>query len=603
MSRFKHTQILGVVTCLAVVAGSVGTGYAQEAPTEDEFTEAKQAFEQVWESASQATKRQAELQTSIKMAQTNVEKAKIDLENLAAARGDIRRQIAEQRALIDALAAQRAQVAESKARYMALAHAERERIVAYVRFAAVQEMVVTETGPVAGGAVVRKMLRGTLSDNIDAELGVVAVARAREKLIGQLIQMAYETDAVQTRLHAVAYELDVGMLALEKKNKSLGQSMDERTASIDDGWRTLSLSQQELERVQEETAGVTAKVIEMQQSLVRINQQLKESKLNALKDELAEVEAKHEELQKQRRSLESKADLYGDIIDGELKAWKAAQDARNSDKRQYQKVDEVERLIQQKRDRKKEIDAILDGTAPAPKYNDATVAAPDPRALAAESKILEGTIPYLEEKLSYMEDGIPEESADAYISARAAAKKAKADRATVLSQLEAMNSQVAAVVAKSSEVSAKIDTVNRESGLDGLPPIFQWPVRGVITAGFYDSDYQVVFGVPHKAIDVAVPQGTPVKAVAEGVVFAVRLGGATGYTYVLIGHRNGYASLYGHLSQVYVKAGDLVDYSTIIGASGGMPGTVGAGPMTTGAHLHVELMENGAHVNPQAFLP
>lgn len=132
---------------------------------------------------------------------------------------------------------------------------------------------------------------------------------------------------------------------------------------------------------------------------------------------------------------------------------------------------------------------------------------------------------------------------------------------------------------------------------------FLWPVYGPISAGFQDVDYKEHFGVPHQAVDIVVPQSTPVAASSDGVVFLVRDGGATGYTYVLIGHRDGYATLYGHLSATTVKAGEEVNAGQTIGLSGGKPGTRGAGPMTTGSHLHFEVLKDGVHVNPKTVLP
>jgi murein DD-endopeptidase MepM/ murein hydrolase activator NlpD len=100
-----------------------------------------------------------------------------------------------------------------------------------------------------------------------------------------------------------------------------------------------------------------------------------------------------------------------------------------------------------------------------------------------------------------------------------------------------------------------------------------------------------------------VAQGSPVHALAEGIVFAVKDGGKTGYSYILIGHRNGYASLYGHVSLAMVKTGDVVRFGQTIALSGGQPGTHGAGHMTTGPHLHLEIMKDGEHVNPLSVLP
>lgn len=132
---------------------------------------------------------------------------------------------------------------------------------------------------------------------------------------------------------------------------------------------------------------------------------------------------------------------------------------------------------------------------------------------------------------------------------------------------------------------------------------FFWPVQGRISAGFYNAAYQAFFGVPHKGVDIVVGQGTAVSAAADGVVYLARNGGRYGYSYVLIGHRNGYATLYGHLSSISVSSGEDVRAGQLVGYSGGTPGTVGAGPMTTGAHLHFEVIRNGEHVDPLTILP
>ncbi len=134
-------------------------------------------------------------------------------------------------------------------------------------------------------------------------------------------------------------------------------------------------------------------------------------------------------------------------------------------------------------------------------------------------------------------------------------------------------------------------------------PAFSWPVYGPVSAGFKNKAYVGRFGVQHYGADIVVPQGTPVGSAGDGVVFLVRDGGATGYTYILIGHRNGYATLYGHLSETSVVAGQDVSAGQTIGLSGGKPGTHGAGPMTTASHLHFEVIQSGVNVDPLSVLP
>ena len=135
-----------------------------------------------------------------------------------------------------------------------------------------------------------------------------------------------------------------------------------------------------------------------------------------------------------------------------------------------------------------------------------------------------------------------------------------------------------------------------------LNPEFMWPAYGAISAGFHSPSYEEYFGVPHSAIDIVIPQGSPVFASADGVVFLSRDGGPRGYSYVLVGHRGGYATLYGHLSQINVSNGQDVSKGQVIGLSGGMPGTHGAGLMTTGPHLHFEVIKSGVNINPMSVL-
>jgi murein DD-endopeptidase MepM/ murein hydrolase activator NlpD len=146
-------------------------------------------------------------------------------------------------------------------------------------------------------------------------------------------------------------------------------------------------------------------------------------------------------------------------------------------------------------------------------------------------------------------------------------------------------------------------TTAPEHSEDAAHPAFSWPAYGSLSAGFLNAKYREHFGVPHYGIDIVVGEGSPVYSAADGIVFLVREGGDLGYTYVLIGHKNAYATLYGHLSSVGVAAGQRVAAGQMIGLSGGKPGTPGAGPMTTGPHLHFEVIQGGTNVDPVDVLP
>lgn len=135
---------------------------------------------------------------------------------------------------------------------------------------------------------------------------------------------------------------------------------------------------------------------------------------------------------------------------------------------------------------------------------------------------------------------------------------------------------------------------------DGLA----WPVdpaRG-ITAYFKDSSYKATLGVEHYGLDVRASMQTPIMAAADGYVYKAKDAGY-GYSYIVLVHSKEIATVYGHIYDFNVEEGELVEQGQIIGYSGGMPGTKGAGILTTGPHLHFEVRVDGKAVDPLDFLP
>jgi hypothetical protein len=101
-------------------------------------------------------------------------------------------------------------------------------------------------------------------------------------------------------------------------------------------------------------------------------------------------------------------------------------------------------------------------------------------------------------------------------------------------------------------------------------------------------------------IDSALPDGTPVKAAAAGLVTDAGPDN-TGYgNHVEIRHANGYVSLYAHLSRIDVKVGQQVSVGVRIGLSGWSGNVRPASP--AGAHLHFEVRLNGMPVDPAPLL-
>ncbi len=125
---------------------------------------------------------------------------------------------------------------------------------------------------------------------------------------------------------------------------------------------------------------------------------------------------------------------------------------------------------------------------------------------------------------------------------------------------------------------------------------FVWPVRGTISSPFGPRIHPI-YGVPsfHTGIDIAVPEGTPVRAAASGTVtFA---GWHEGFgVLVVIDHGNGYESYYGHLSKLLVSVGQSVSAGDVIALSGNTG-------LSTGPHLHFEVRYLGTPVDPRPLLP
>jgi murein DD-endopeptidase MepM/ murein hydrolase activator NlpD len=117
------------------------------------------------------------------------------------------------------------------------------------------------------------------------------------------------------------------------------------------------------------------------------------------------------------------------------------------------------------------------------------------------------------------------------------------------------------------------------------------PVNGRVTSGF-GSRFHPILGYRrmHAGLDLAASYGSPIVAAADGRVASAGWSGGYG-NLVRISHAGGLQTMYGHMSRIVARSGEMVRQGQLIGY-------VGSTGLSTGPHLHYEVLKNGRAVNP-----
>lgn len=155
------------------------------------------------------------------------------------------------------------------------------------------------------------------------------------------------------------------------------------------------------------------------------------------------------------------------------------------------------------------------------------------------------------------------------------------------------------------EIQGRIAAELAETGSTPLPagPIqygasgsMIWPVDGTVVSGFGGRDIGAGYEY-HPGIDIAVAEGTPIRAAADGtVIFTQPEASSGGYgNYTCIDHGGGLSTCYAHQTTFAVAAGQSVSQGDIIGYTG-------CTGYCLGPHLHFEVRINGAVTDPMGYL-
>lgn len=117
------------------------------------------------------------------------------------------------------------------------------------------------------------------------------------------------------------------------------------------------------------------------------------------------------------------------------------------------------------------------------------------------------------------------------------------------------------------------------------------PVQGHLTSGFGERFHPILgYERFHAGVDLGAAAGTPIVAAADGKVVSAGWAGGYGRA-VEIAHAGGLETKYGHMSRIAAYPGEIVNRGEVIGY-------VGSTGLSTGPHLHFEVMKNGKPVNP-----
>jgi murein DD-endopeptidase MepM/ murein hydrolase activator NlpD len=173
----------------------------------------------------------------------------------------------------------------------------------------------------------------------------------------------------------------------------------------------------------------------------------------------------------------------------------------------------------------------------------------------------------------------------------AAAVAAPATKMAAVAPESAQKEKARLAQATPTPEAAVIEAPVKTAEATGALPTFRWPVRGRVVTGYGAKTN----GKSNDGINVAVPEGTPVKAAEDGVV-AYSGNELKGYgNLILVRHSNGYVTAYAHASELLVKRGETIKRGQII-AKSGQSGEVGS------PQLHFEIRKGSSPVDPLQFL-
>ncbi len=180
-------------------------------------------------------------------------------------------------------------------------------------------------------------------------------------------------------------------------------------------------------------------------------------------------------------------------------------------------------------------------------------------------------------------------------------RQQRAEYQAALADLAAAEKKVQSVIGElekrrqAAAASGHAEETFPDVGFARLRGTMPWPVHGRVVTGFGNQKHPKYGTITfNSGIDIAAPEGAPVRVVARGQVEYVKWTDGYGRT-IIVNHGAGFYTLYAHLSETLVTEGEAVDPGAVIGR-------VGDTGSLDGVKLHFEVRDRAEAVDPRSWL-
>ena len=374
---------------------------------------------------------------------------------------------------------------------------------------------------------------------------------------------------------ATSGEIQKEIDALEEKNKAIQAQIDAVRSQYDANYSDMADIVSRKEAIDEEIALLTGKIETTNAQISAYSQLIADTQdtLDAAEEELRTLSEQHRE---RIRAMEE---------GGSITYWQVIFEA-NSFTDLLDRLNMMQEISQADQRRLQEMRIASD------------IVTATRMSLESEKTELEGTW----EELTAAEAELEEKRTESDDMLRELEKKSE-EYQRMMDESEALQDDLMQeIAAKEKDLKqAKYDEYLAKLALQGEnpPSNASWttPVSGYTITSPFGMRTHPILGTQrmHNGIDMACNQGTPIYATRAGTVtVASYQAGGAGY-YVSINHLDGFASIYMHMTNYVVSAGQSVSQGQLIGY-------VGSTGLSTGPHLHFGISYAGTYVNPLAYI-